>query len=137
MAAQRGIEMLLEVDSDGSLTYQTIAGIRTTSFSMNKETVDITSQDDTNRYRQLIANAGVKSIDVTGSGVFKDAAADATARTYWAADTIRNWRLTIPSFYRIVVQMSVTSIEYAGEHNGEVTYSISLNSAADPAFTAL
>lgn len=137
MAAQKGIEMLLKVDSDGAGTYQTLAGLRTTSMSLDGQMVDITSQDDTSRYRQQLAGAGVKSMSITGEGVFKDAAADATLRTYWAADTIRNFRITIPSFYDITGFMKITKIEYAGEHAGEVTYSVTLESAGDLTFAAL
>lgn len=137
MAAQKGLDMLLKVDSDGAGTYQTIAGIRSVTLTLDKETVEITSQDDINRYRQLLAGAAVKSCSIRGQGVFKDTAADATARTYWAADTIRNWQIIIPSFYQITAPFSLTQIEYAGEHNGEVTHSISLESGGDLAFQAL
>jgi TP901-1 family phage major tail protein len=137
MAAQKGLEMLVKVDSDGAGTLQTLAGLQAVTFTFDKETVDITSQDDTSRYRQLFGGAGVKSMRMTGNGVFKDAAADATMRTYWAADTIRDFHIIIPSFYDVRCAMSVTNIEYTGQHNGEAQYSISLDSAGDPTFTAI
>lgn len=137
MAAQKGLEMLVKADSDGAGTYQTLAGLRSASFKLDKETVDITSQDDTSRYRQLFAGAGIKSMSVSGSGVFKDAAADATMRSYWANDTIRNFQVIIPSFYSVTGLMVVASIEYAGEHNGEATWSFTLESAGDLTFAAL
>jgi TP901-1 family phage major tail protein len=137
MAAQKGLEMLLKVDSDGAGTYQTLAGLQSVTFTLDKETVEITSQDDTSRYRQLLAGAGVKSLRFTGNGVFKDAAADATVRSYWAADTIRNFQIIIPSFYSITCFCSVTNVEYSGQHNGEAQYSISLDSAGDPTFAAI
>lgn len=137
MAAQLGLNMIIKLDSDGAGTYQTLAGIRSATFTLDKETVDITSQDDTSRYRQLLSGAGVKSMSIKGSGVFKDSASEATARTYWAADTIRNVQVIIPSFYSITGLMSITNIEYAGEHNGEATYSISIDSGGDLTFVAL
>lgn len=137
MVAQRGLDMLLQVDSDGAGTYQTVAGIRSNSLSLDGTPVDITSQDDVDRYRQLLAGAGVKSMSVSGEGVFKDAAADATIRSYWAADTQRNWRVIVPSFFQFQAAMKITKIEYAGEHAAEVTFTIALESAGSITFTAL
>lgn len=137
MAAQRGLEMLLKVDSDGTGTYVTMAGIRTASVTFDSQTVDITSQDDTSRWRQLLANAGVKSFAATGEGVFKDAAADAVVKNYIVNGTIRNWQIIIPSFQTITGPMQITSHETAGAHDGEVTYNLSLESAGDPTITAL
>jgi TP901-1 family phage major tail protein len=137
MAAQKGLEMLLKVDSDGAGTFQTLAGLQTVTFTLDKETVDITSQDNTTRFRQLLLGAGVKSLRFTGSGVFKDAAADATLRAYWANDNLRDFQVIIPSFYSITVSCIVVNIEYSGQHNGESQYSISLESGGDPTFVAL
>lgn len=137
MAAQRGIDIILRVDSDGAGTYQDMAGGQQISLSFNKENVDITSQDDANRWRALLAAAGVKSFSITIRGVFKDAAADQTVRSYLVNDTHRNWRIDIPSFYRVQGTMSVTSLEYSGEHNGEVQHTFTLESAGEPTFTAL
>lgn len=137
MAAQKGLEMLLKVDSDGAGTYQTLGGIQTNGLTLDKETVDITSQDEVDRYRKLIAGAGVKSMSISGSGVFKDDAAIETARSYYANDTLRNWRITIPSFYDITANFAVSRLEFSGAHNGEVTFSISLDSSGPIAWTPI
>lgn len=137
MAAQRGLDMIVEVDTNGSGSYSTVAGLRTVSFTLDGQNIDITSQDDTSRFRQILASAGVMSLSVRGSGVFKDATSDATMRTYWAAKTLRNFRCTVPSFYYFICSMAVTNIEYSGEYNGEVTYSITLESAGDITFTSV
>jgi TP901-1 family phage major tail protein len=137
MAAQIGLNMLVKVDSDGAGTYLTIAGGQTLSMKLNREQVDITSQDDVSRYRQLIADAGVKSVDITIRGVFKDAAADATARNYWQNDIMRNWQMILPSFQQVTGPFQVSNIEYSGSHNGEVQYDFSLSSAGDLTWVAL
>jgi TP901-1 family phage major tail protein len=137
MAAQKGLEMLIKVDSDGAGTMQTVAGLQAITFTFDKETVDITSQDDASRWRQLMSGAGVKSIRAVGRGVFKDSAADATLRSYLASDVIRNYQIIVPSFYQIQALFAIGPIEYSGEHNKEVQHSITLESAGDPTFTPI
>lgn len=137
MAAQKGLDMLLKVDSDGSGTYLTVAGLQNLSIRRGRETVDITSQDDVSRARQLLEGAGVKSISITGSGVFKDAAADQTLSTYFENGTIRNWRIIIPSFNQIQGPFQITDLENSSTHNGEVQQSLTLESGGDYSLTPI
>jgi TP901-1 family phage major tail protein len=74
MTAQKGKDLLLKVDSDGSGTFITIAGLRTRALSINAETVDITHSESAGRWRELLEGAGAKSARLSGSGLFKDAA---------------------------------------------------------------
>ena len=72
MAAQKGKDLLLKVDSTGAGVYTTVAGLRTKSLAINAETVDITHSESAGQWRELLAGAGAKSARVSGSGVFKD-----------------------------------------------------------------
>src|SRR5262245_25663126 len=116
MAAQLGLNLLAYIDSDGAGTYQQLGGGRVLSISFDKGTVDITSQDDTSRYRQLLAGGGIKTMSVSFQGVFKDDASAATLRSYWANDTIRNLKVIIPSFYQVIGVFALTKMEFAGNH---------------------
>jgi TP901-1 family phage major tail protein len=60
MAAQRGRDLLLRLDQDGSGAMMAVAGLRSHSIAFNAETVDATNQDSADRWRELLANAGVK-----------------------------------------------------------------------------
>lgn len=72
--AQQGRAFLLQVgDGDPGGTgelFTTVAGLRSTSLSLNNETVDVTTKDSA-PWRELLANAGIRSMQVQGSGVFK------------------------------------------------------------------
>ena len=59
MAAQKGSAMLLKVDISGTQT--TVAGLRSTSITMNDEAVDITNKDSLGT-RTLLAGGGTQSI---------------------------------------------------------------------------
>lgn len=137
MAAQKGKDLLLKVDSDGAGTYATVAGLRTRAISMNAETVDITHQESAGQWRELLAGAGVKSARLTGAGIFKDAASDALIRTYLFNGTIRNWQVVIPDFGTIAGPFQITAFEVNGRHDGEVAFDLALDSAGELTFTAI
>lgn len=136
MAAQKGLELLLKVDTDGVPTFATLGGIQTPGLVGSTETVEFTSQDDTDRFRQLLEGAGVISLAVNGDGVFKDDAPFATVNTYFLAGTIRQWQVIVPDFGTYQGLFQITSFEIGGEHNGEVRFTIGLESAGTITFTA-
>ena len=134
MAAQLGLQMLLKVDSDGAGTYQTIGGITADDLTINSESVDTTSQDDTSRWRQQLAGAGVKSLSFSGSGVFKADASLTTVNTYVRTDVIRNWKVVVPGLGTFTMLTKITSVKFSSAHNGAVQFSISCESAGDVSF---
>ena len=136
MAAQRGKDILLKAD-DGSGVFVTIAGLRTRRLTLNAESVDITHSDSTGRWRELLDGAGVKKANVTGGGIFKDEASDALTRQMFFDGLIRNWQMILPDFGMISGAFQITSLDYRGEHAGEVTFEIALESAGALSFTAL
>jgi TP901-1 family phage major tail protein len=137
MAAQKGSALLLKIGADataasGGDTYTTIAGLRSTSLTLNDEAVDITTKDSSG-IRTLLANGGVQSMSISGSGVFTDAASETTLKSAFGATDFHNFQIIIPNFGTYTGEFMVASLEYAGEHNGEVTYSITLENSG--AFT--
>jgi TP901-1 family phage major tail protein len=55
MVAQKGKDLLLKLDSEGSGSFSTIAGLRSKRIALNSETVDITDSDSAGRWRELLA----------------------------------------------------------------------------------
>jgi TP901-1 family phage major tail protein len=136
MTAQKGKDLLLKIDTDGVGTFATVAGLRTRHIAFNAESVDISNADSSGRWRELLEGAGVKRASVSGSGIFKDASTDATVRQVFFDGTIRTWQVIVPDFGTLAGAFQVTALEYSGEHNGEVAYELSLESAGAIAFTA-
>jgi TP901-1 family phage major tail protein len=135
MAAQKGKDLLLKVDSDGAGTLTTVAGMRSRTLSFNAETVDVTHAESAGRWRELLGGAGAKSARITGAGIFKDAASDETVRAYFFAGTIRNWQVVIPDFGAVLGPFQITSLEVMGKHDGEVAFELALESAGELTFT--
>lgn len=137
MAAQKGKDLLLKVDSTGTGSFITVAGLRARTIAFNTESVDITHQESAGQWRELLAGAGVKSARITGAGIFKDAASDATVRSYVFNGTIRNWQVVIPDFGTAEGPFQINSFELTGRHDGEVAFELSLESAGELLFTAV
>lgn len=136
MAAQKGKDLLLKVDSNGSGSFTTVAGLRTRALAFNAESVDVTHTESAGEWRELLAGAGIKSARLTGAGVFKDAASDEIVRGYLFNGTIRNWQVVIPDFGTVEGPFHIGSLELSGRHDGEMTFDIALESAGELSFTA-
>lgn len=147
MAAQQGLDMLLKVNTTGS-TYVTVGGLRSTSITLNDESVDITNKDSAG-HRALLAGGGVSSVAISASGVFTDATTEETVRAAYFAQqntsdgssaqtpAFKNFQFLIPHFGTMTGSFHITSLEYAGEYNGEVTYSMSFESAGYITYAAV
>ncbi|SFG18682.1 phage major tail protein, TP901-1 family [Palleronia marisminoris] len=136
MAAQNGKDLLIKLDMTDAGAFETIAGLRATRISFNAEAVEATSLES-GGWRELLAGAGVKQASISGSGVFKDAATDERMRRVFFESRTPVFQVIIPDFGIVEGAFQVTSIEYAGTHDGEATYELSLASAGQLSFTAL
>lgn len=136
MGAQNGKDLLIKVDVNGSNTFETLAGLRATRVSFNAETVDVTNLSSAGGWRELLGGAGVKTAALSGSGVFRDEATDERARQIFFDGEIPNFQVIIPDFGTVQGPFQISAIEYAGAHNGEATYEVSMASAGELTFTA-
>ncbi len=135
MAAQRGKDILLKIESAPGV-FTTVAGLRARTISLNAKTVDATDADSAGRWRELLGGAGVKSAAVSGQGIFRDTASDALIREAFFDQGLKAWKLIVPDFGTLEGPFLVAALEYAGDHEGEATFAISLASAGAVAFSA-
>ncbi len=136
MAAQRGKDILLKL-ADATSVFVTVAGLRTRRFSLNAETVDVTHSESAGRWRELLDGAGVRRASISGSGIFKDGASDELVRQVFFDGAIRNWKIVLPDFGEITGPFQITSLDYRGEHAGEMTFDMAMESAGALTFTAI
>ena len=135
MAVQNGKDLLVKVDLTGDGNFQSVAGLRATRISFNAESVDVTSLESQGGWRELLSGAGVKSAAISGSGIFRDEGADERVRQVFFDGETPDFQIVIPDFGTVEGAFQVSSIEYAGTHDGEATYEISLSSAGALLFT--
>jgi TP901-1 family phage major tail protein len=135
MSAQKGKDLLLKMDNGTGLV--TVAGLRSRRLAFNAETVDITHAESAGRWRELLEGAGVRRASVSGRGIFKDGASDALVRQTFFDGIIRTCQVVIPDFGTIDGPFQIVSLEFSGDHNGEVIFDLSLESAGALTFSAL
>ena len=129
MSAERGSAFLLKVGNGATpVVWQTVAGLRTTQLSINGELVAITSKDS-GGWRELLSGAGVRSVSVSGAGIFTGSAAEVRVKGNALSGGIDDYRLSFESGETLSGRFLVTKLEYAGDYNGERSYTLSLESS--------
>jgi TP901-1 family phage major tail protein len=129
MAVEKGSAFLLKVgDGASPPAFTTVAGLRTTQFSVTGETVVVTTKDS-GGWRDLLAGAGTRSVSVSGAGVFTGSAAEAAIQASALAGTIASYQLQFESGAAMTGAFLVTRLDYAGDYNGERSYTLSLESS--------
>jgi TP901-1 family phage major tail protein len=135
MTARKGKDLLIKIDDGGS--FVTVAGLRARRLAFNAESVDITDAESSGRWRELLGGAGVQRAALSGGGLFKDQASDALARSVFFASEIRDWQVVIPGFGTVTGPFQIVALEYAGRHDGEMTFEIAMESAGQLQFAEI
>ena len=125
MAAQRGKDLLIRIATSGG--FVAVAGLRARQIAFNAEAVDVTNADSAGRWRELLAGAGVRRAALSGSGVFRDEASDARLRQVFFDGTLESFQIVVPAFGTLEGLFQITSLEYRGDHAGEVTFDMALD----------
>lgn len=129
MSAEKGSAFLLKVGDGGDPPdFATVAGMRTTQLSVNGEAVNVTSKDS-GGWRELLSGAGVRSVSVAGSGIFTGSDAEGRLKSNALAGLIDDYELSFESGETMRGRFLITRLDYAGDHGGERTYALSLESS--------
>jgi TP901-1 family phage major tail protein len=129
MAAEKGSAFLLKIgNGEEPAIFSTVAGLRTTQMSINGDAVIITNKDS-GGWRELLSGAGVRSVSVSGAGIFLGSAAESRIRGHAMAGTLDSYELSFESGERMQGQFLVSRLDYSGDFNGERNYTLSLESS--------
>jgi len=133
MAAQKGSDVLIKIAVSGSQV--TVGGLRSSSITLNDEMVDISTKDSSNN-RELLPQGGIQSMSISGSGVFTDTNSEQQVRTNFGGATLSSMSFVIPDLGTYSGSFQITSLEFAGEYNGEATFSMTAESSGAISFAA-
>lgn len=136
MTGQKGRDMLIKI-GNGAGQFITLAGLKTTRLQLNASLVDGTSADSAQAWRELIAGAGLRSAQISGRGLFKDAASDASMRDVFFNGEAPVWQFWLPHFATIEGAFQIRDLAWSGTHDGEAEFSVTLESAGPLTFAAL
>jgi predicted secreted protein len=124
-SSMKGALFLLEVEIDSVFTV--LAAMRTTTMTVNNETVDVTSKGDLQR--ELLENCGIQSVSIKAQGCISSA--DSYKKISYAANTgeILNVKINSNNGETYSGGFILSAFETSGEYNKEGLYSITLESA--------
>jgi TP901-1 family phage major tail protein len=126
---EKGSAFLLKI-GDGAATpsFATVAGMRTTQLSVNGEAVVVTHKES-GGWRTLLSGAGVRHVSVSAAGVFTGSAAEARVKANALSGVLDDYRLTFEGGETMTGRFLVTRLDYAGDYNGERSYTLALESS--------
>src|SRR4051812_11409715 len=128
MTAGKGALVLIKV-GDGAIpeTFHTIGGLRTSHMLLDNQSLD-TSNIESGAWRQLLGNAGIRLLRISGSGVFTDSTSEEAVRQYALAGSVKNYRFVFANGDYITGPFQVIAYERSGHHDSEEAYSLMLES---------
>ncbi len=140
MAKQLGRALLVKIgDGEASETFNNLCGLNSKSLTINNSSIDVTTPDCTTPEGALWTEtlAGLKNVSVSGDGFFEDSTAEARMNTVaMQNDNSCNFQVVVPDFGTYAGAFRIASVEFGGETEGGVTYSLSLESTGTVTFTA-
>ena len=129
MTAQSGAAFLLKIgDGASPVTYETVAGLRTTQMSINGDTVVVTHKES-GGWRELLSGAGTRSVSVSASGIFLGSEAESRVRGHALSGTLDQYELSFEDGAKMRGAFLVQRLDYSGDFNGERTYAVQLESS--------
>ncbi len=136
MAAEKGSAFLLKI-SDGAVppVFTTVAGLRATGLTINSDSVNITTKES-GGWRDLLSGAGLRSLSLTGSGVFTNSVSETRLRNNALAGVIDDYKIVFESSDSLSGKFQITRLDYSGDYNGERTYAVTLESSGIAQFSA-
>ncbi|HEX5008316.1 MAG TPA: phage major tail protein, TP901-1 family [Hyphomonadaceae bacterium] len=137
MAGQRGRDVLVKVSNgDEPEEFRVVAGIRARRIALSTHPVEATTAESPRGWRELIAEAGTKQVEVTGSGAFKNALSDEWMRMAFFLGFAARYELVVADFGVLTGAFAIADLTYGGDQDGEATFSVRLVSAGEISFNA-
>lgn len=140
MAKQLGRALLVKIgDGETVEVFSNLCGLNSKTLTINNSSIDVTTPDCTAPEGALWTEtlAGLKNVSASGDGFFEDSTAEARANTVaMAADNSANFQIVVPDFGTYAGAFRLSTLEFGGETEGGVTYSVSLESTGVITFTA-
>jgi TP901-1 family phage major tail protein len=140
MAKQQGRLLLIKIgDGATSEVFSVLCGLNSKTLTINTNEYDVTTADCVTPGGALWTEVqtGAKRLSVSGNGYFEDSAAEARANTVaMADDAVANYQVIVPGLGTFSGAFILSTLEWGGETEGGVTYSIALSSSGEVTFTA-
>lgn len=129
MAGHNGRELVIDWDS------VTLVGVRTRTFSITNDYVDVTTDDDSG-WRTLLADPGLRSLEVTVGGIASDQVLIAEIMKANIEGEPLDVNLPTATGAKLDGTFVVSSFEGNGDHDGAYEFSATFMSSGEVTYTA-
>lgn len=129
MAGHNGRELVIDWDS------VTLVGVRTRTFSITNDYVDVTTDDDSG-WRTLLADPGLRSLEVTVGGIASDQVLIAEIMKANIEGEPLDVNLPTATGAKLDGTFVVSSFEGNGDHDGAYEFSATFMSSGAVTYTA-
>lgn len=141
MAKKKGRTLLVKIGDGATPTegFTTLCGLQSKTFTVNNTEIDVTTADCIDPGGPLWSEvlSGTKRLSISGNGIFEDSLSELRLNTIaMAAEPQANFQVIVPDFGTFQGAFFLSSVEYGGEQEGGVTYSLSLGSSGICTFAA-
>lgn len=111
------------------VAYKTIGGLRTSTASLSADAVEI-SNHGSNQWKELKAGAGMRSMSISGAGVYNNSTNYRSMETSMLANALVSLAFLDLDGGRIYsASFKINSLEASGEYDGEASFSMSADSS--------
>ncbi|WP_321397387.1 phage tail protein [Emcibacter sp.] len=136
MTIEKGRAFLMKIGDGGDPeNFSVIGGMRSTSLRLANELVDVTHKGSSG-WRELLSGAGIRHMSLGGSGIFTNSDSEQVMQAKALEATLDSYRIIFESGDSFTGRFQMTTLEYAGDYNGERTYNIALESSGPITFAA-
>lgn len=132
MAGKPGADFKL-FDGTGTSTVA-VGAQRSTSFTLNRGAPEVTNKDSPGLWRELLASAGIVSLDIQCEGILDGGTAYQALRGRVISGAQASYTLAFDGGDTFAGPFRITQIEEAGAVDGEQTYKMTLMSAGSLAY---
>ena len=127
-----GKKLLLQVENAAIAdTWATVGGLESKGITKNSEGIESTNHGS-EEWRELLNNAGVKSIDISAEGFSSNHATLKQIDEDFETQTLRNFRVIDMNGDGFQCEFKIVTFETNGEHSGAQKWSLSLQSSGRP-----
>lgn len=137
MTAQKGSLVLIKIGNGSAPeTYATIGGLRISVLTVDNDTLHSTNVES-GMWQQLSSGTGIRSMRISGGGMFTDSASEELLRSKAFSGVSSNYRFVFANGDYITGAFIVTNYERSGSITEEEIYTVTLESAGTISFTAV
>ncbi|MEO1720957.1 MAG: phage tail tube protein [Pseudomonadota bacterium] len=141
MTAQRGNKLLVKKGNGADPeVFTTIGALRTKGLQLAGNPINVTTDDDVDANDEIwnVFITGPKGMTISGDGIGKASNKAQLQAAYvdFSQGNLHNYEIVVPNLGTFTAAMYVTNMEFNGDYQDVITFTLELTLAQAPSFAA-